>query len=185
MVAGMQILSTKRANLPSEGMNGLCCVFRTKLSNCTNIEGTKVKTEIRLMAMPLASAKPRSGPILNCMAASAIKPMQTVQPLEKTATDALQHDCTMSSAVLPWLPRSSLKRCSKKTEKSSAMATCKIEPAELVTKLISPKMRLVPQLMKTETPSPRSTRIGSAQLVVVMTKMSQIIAITATVMMLI
>ena len=65
------------------------------------------------------------------------------------------------------------------------MATCKMEPAELVTKLISPKMRLVPQLINTETPRPSSTRMGSAQLVVVMTRITKIIAMTATVIMLI
>lgn len=60
-----------------------------------------------------------------------------------------------------------------------------MEPAELVTKLISPKMRLVPQLINTETPRPSSTRMGSAQLVVVMTRITKIIAMTATVIMLI
>ena len=147
--------------------------------------GVNEKTETKLMAMPLASARPRSGPILNCMAASAIKPMHTVQPDENTATELMQHDLIMSCSTESCLPRSSLKRCSKKTEKSSAMATCRMEPAEFVTKLISPKMRLVPQLMKTETPRPKSTMTGSAQLLVVITKIRKMMAMAAAVMMLI
>ena len=65
------------------------------------------------------------------------------------------------------------------------MATCRIEPAEFVTNEISPKMRLVPQLMKTEAPSPASTSSGSAQDVVVMTRIARMMAMTAAVMMLI
>ena len=71
------------------------------------VAGVNVNTVTRLMAMPLASARPRSAPMRYCMATSARKPMVTVHPLEKIATEDLQSASTMSPSALLVDPRSS------------------------------------------------------------------------------
>ncbi len=69
--------------------------------------GTNVKTVTRLMSMPLARARPRSGPILNCMAASDRKPNVMARPLVKMAVDDLHRALTMSAPTLAVVPRHS------------------------------------------------------------------------------
>ena len=62
------------------------------------------------------------------------------------------------------------------------MATCRMLPAEFVTNEISPNTRFVPQLMKTDTPSPASTSTGSAHDSVVSTRTMRMKATAKTVM---
>ena len=73
----------------------------------TKSPGVKRKTVIRLMQIPLARARPRSGPMPKRMTDSARKPIITVTALEKTAVPARLKAAFMSSAGLPYFPRHS------------------------------------------------------------------------------
>ena len=80
--------------------------------------GMKVNTVTRLRATPLASARPRSGPIWNCMSTSARKPMTVVRPLDKMELVDLHSASTMQSSGLAsgFSARHSAKRWIRKTE---------------------------------------------------------------------
>ena len=59
--------------------------------------GIKTNTVIRLMATPFASARPKSGPIWNCMNTRAKKPITVVSPLERMELVDLHRASTMAS----------------------------------------------------------------------------------------
>ena len=61
-------------------------------------------------------------------------------------------------------------------------ANCSTLPAAFVTKLISPKTRLLPALSTVATPSPARTMTGSAQFEVVSVRMNQTKSTAITVM---
>ena len=76
----------------------------------------KVNTVIRLRATPFASARPRSGPIRNCIRHSARKPITVVRPLDRMEVVDMVSASTIASfgSVVVW--RHSAKRCSRNTE---------------------------------------------------------------------
>ena len=78
----------------------------------------KVNTVTRLSTTPLASARPRSGPIWNCMSTSARKPMTVVRPLDRMDPVDLHRASTMQSSALAsgCAARHSAKRWMRNTE---------------------------------------------------------------------
>ena len=74
---------TNFPNLLNDGINERCCVLSMSLYVRKISAGMKVNTVIRLSATPFASARPRSGPIRNCIRHSARKPMTVVSPLDR------------------------------------------------------------------------------------------------------
>lgn len=131
----------------------------------TSIQGKNINTHTKEITIPLARANPRSGPISNCITHNAKNPIVTVQAEEIIAVEDLQSAEITFSSGLRFLPHSSAKLrfpsklrssanlCIRKTLKSSEIANCKIVPAAFATNEISPKMRFVPPLIATTTPS--------------------------------
>ena len=80
--------------------------------------GIKVNTVTRLSTTPFASARPRSGPIWNCMSTSARKPMTVVRPLDRMEPVDLHRASTMHSSGLAsgFSARHSAKRWIRNTE---------------------------------------------------------------------
>ncbi len=78
--------------------------------------GMKVNTVTRLMAMPFASARPRSGPMRYCMSTSARKPMTVVRPLARIDEVEAHRASTMAVLASGASRRHSSKRCSRNTE---------------------------------------------------------------------
>ena len=70
------------------GRKGRCINFWVYFSVETKSPGVKRKTVIRLMQIPLARARPRSGPMPKRITDNARKPIITVTALEKTAVPA-------------------------------------------------------------------------------------------------
>ena len=61
--------------------------------------GKKTSATIRLIVTPLASARPRSGPILYFIRHSAMKPIMVVNPLD-TSEDVLRHSASVIAEFL-------------------------------------------------------------------------------------
>ena len=73
-------------------------------------------TTIRLIAIPFASARPRSGPIRNRIRQRARKPITVVRPLEKIEPVELHKAFTIASWGSPSCLRYSSKLWIRKTE---------------------------------------------------------------------
>ena len=78
--------------------------------------GSKMNTVIMLIAMPLASASPRSGPNPKRMNTSARKPMTVVRPLDMMLMVDLHSASTMASRGSDSSSSRSEKRCIRNTE---------------------------------------------------------------------
>ena len=115
---GSMIRLTSRPNPVKEGSKGLWWVLSIQGRAVTTRAGTKVKTVSRLKATPLARARPRSGPIWNCISTRAAKPMTVVRPLDRMEEADLVRASTMQSpgSAPGRAARTSAKRWIRKTE---------------------------------------------------------------------